>query len=209
MEVSRILIADDVAGTRGALKGLIESHEGWKVCGEAADGAEAVAQMAALAPDVVVLDLTMPRMNGFEAGKAIHAATPNIPLLLFTLHAVDVHMEARARAAGFMGAVSKSSFESILDGIEAVLAGKAFFSAPSSGASSPSGAAPGSAGTPPGGYSSGGSSAGPGNVGKAARSDLEPSAEPPTGTDATDTAMPSETKIGDASIPDGAVPESA
>jgi DNA-binding NarL/FixJ family response regulator len=125
--MSRILIADDIAGARKALKGLIESHEGWEICGEAADGVEAVTEAANLAPDLVVLDLAMPRMNGFEAGKAIHAATPNLPLLLFTLYTVDARMEALARAAGFMGAISKSSFESIITAIEALLEGKTFF----------------------------------------------------------------------------------
>jgi DNA-binding NarL/FixJ family response regulator len=125
--VSRILIADDSAPTRYALCRLIESHEGWEVCGEAADGADAVEQAARLTPDLVVLDLTMPHMNGFQAAEAIHAAAPDIPLLLFTLHTVDPAMVSKARSVGFKGAISKSSFETILHGIETVLAGTPFF----------------------------------------------------------------------------------
>jgi DNA-binding NarL/FixJ family response regulator len=148
--MSRILIADDSDGTRTALKRLVESHEGWSICGEACDGAKAVTETASLAPDLVVLDLTMPHRNGFQAAEAIHAATPNVPLLLFTLHSVDARMEAQARAAGFMGAVSKSAFEAILDGIEALLAGKTFFSDSSPASGPVPGSAPSSA-TPPGG----------------------------------------------------------
>jgi DNA-binding NarL/FixJ family response regulator len=125
----RILIADDSAPTRYALCRLIESHEGWEVCGEAADGADAVEQAARLVPDLVVLDLTMPNMNGFQAAEAIRASKPEIPLLLFTLHTVDPAMVAKAQSVGFNGAISKSSFESIVRGIETVLGGAPFFGA--------------------------------------------------------------------------------
>jgi chemotaxis response regulator CheB len=65
------------------------------------NGIEAVAQSAALNPDVVVLDLTMPRMNGFEAAPTIHAVAPKLPLLLFTQHTFVSHPEHEARNSEF------------------------------------------------------------------------------------------------------------
>ena len=80
----RILIADDSKYSRDALRQLLESHE-CEVCGEAEDGLSVVEKCAILKPDLVILDLNMPNLNGLDAGHAIHAANPGIPLLLFTL----------------------------------------------------------------------------------------------------------------------------
>jgi DNA-binding NarL/FixJ family response regulator len=76
----RILIADDEVLLRQALRSLIESHEGWEVCGEAEDGDEAVAKAAVLSPDAIILDLAMPRMDGFEVARHIRKAAPIYPL---------------------------------------------------------------------------------------------------------------------------------
>jgi len=73
----RILIADDQELERQGLRSLLESHEGWEVCGEAEDGDEAVAKAAALSPDAIILDLAMPRMDGLEAARHIHKAAPH------------------------------------------------------------------------------------------------------------------------------------
>jgi DNA-binding NarL/FixJ family response regulator len=67
--MARILIADDSPQILQALRKALEEHPEWEVCAEASNGIEAVAQPAALNPDVVVLDLTMPKMNGFEAAR--------------------------------------------------------------------------------------------------------------------------------------------
>ncbi len=67
--MARILIADDSSQILQAFRKALEEHPEWKVCGEASNGIEVVAQSAALNPDVVVVDLTMPRMNGFEAAR--------------------------------------------------------------------------------------------------------------------------------------------
>jgi DNA-binding NarL/FixJ family response regulator len=128
---SRILLVDDNPAALKAIREVLEGHGHWAVCGEAHDGVEAIALAASLSPDLVVMDLSMPRMNGIQAGQKIHAATPNIPLLLFTLHIVDARMEVQARAAGFMGATSKGSYDSIVNAIEALLSGKAWFPASS------------------------------------------------------------------------------
>jgi two-component system, LytTR family, response regulator AlgR len=65
----RILIADDDAAIRRLLRRLIESHADWSICGDAQDGQEAVGKASELGPDVIVLDLAMPLMNGFQAAR--------------------------------------------------------------------------------------------------------------------------------------------
>ena len=71
----RILIADDDAAIRRLLRRLIENHADWSVCGDAQDGKDAIGKAEELSPDVIVLDLAMPQMNGFQAARAITRAT--------------------------------------------------------------------------------------------------------------------------------------
>jgi DNA-binding NarL/FixJ family response regulator len=82
--MARILIADDSAASRRALRNLLEGND-WEVCGEAEDGLAAVEKAAILKPDLVILDFSMPKLNGLQAGHTIHTADPHVPLLLFTL----------------------------------------------------------------------------------------------------------------------------
>jgi len=130
----RIVIADDSPGIRRALRTILQEHPGWEICGEASDGLEAVSQTAELDPDLVILDLTMPNLDGFQAARAIHIAAPNLPLLLFTQHDIDAQMEREARDSGFGGAVNKGSSDLLIAGIESLLRGEPFFtSTPTSG----------------------------------------------------------------------------
>jgi two-component system, NarL family, response regulator NreC len=126
--MTRILIADDNPYVLDSIKKVIEEHPDWKVCGEAADGLEAVSKAAELTPDLVVLDLTMPNLNGFQAARAIHIAAPNIPILLYTQHLFDAHLEKEARNAGFSGAVTKGSGDALTAAIESLLRGEQHFS---------------------------------------------------------------------------------
>jgi DNA-binding NarL/FixJ family response regulator len=80
----RILLADDHEVIRLGVRRLIESEAGWEICGEAADGRTAVALAEKLVPDVIVLDLGMPELNGLEAARQIHRALPKTELLIFT-----------------------------------------------------------------------------------------------------------------------------
>lgn len=123
----RVLIADDDGAIRRLLSRLIESHSGWTVCAEARDGHEAVAKIAQLSPDVAVIDLAMPDMNGLQAGKEISEKKPGIPMLLLTVQQVSKELTAEARNAGFRGALSKNTGSEVVHAIEALLNNKTFF----------------------------------------------------------------------------------
>jgi DNA-binding NarL/FixJ family response regulator len=125
--VKQILIADDSPELLQCIRKAIEERADWKICGEASDGLEAVSRAAELTPDLVVLDLTMPNLNGFQAARAIHTAAPKIPLLLYTQHFFDTHLERQAREAGFSGAVTKGSSDSLTAAIESLLRGETYF----------------------------------------------------------------------------------
>ena len=84
----RLLIADDDSTVRGVIRTFVEA-DGYEVCGEAADGVEAIDRAAKLKPDLILLDLAMPRLNGAEAASILRRAMPKVPILLFTLYADD------------------------------------------------------------------------------------------------------------------------
>jgi DNA-binding NarL/FixJ family response regulator len=123
----QILIADDDAAIRRLLRRLIETHRGWKVCADARDGHEAVDKTAELKPDVVVLDLAMPDMNGFQAAKEISSKDPKVPMLLFTVQQVSKELSNEARNAGFRGALSKNTGSEVVRAIEVLLNHQNFF----------------------------------------------------------------------------------
>jgi chemotaxis response regulator CheB len=79
-----ILIVDDNAAIRSLLRDALQREVGWRVCGEAENGQDAVEKAKRLRPDVIVLDLSMPVMNGLEAGRTLTEALPAVPLVLFT-----------------------------------------------------------------------------------------------------------------------------
>jgi DNA-binding NarL/FixJ family response regulator len=81
----RILVGDDGDSVRNII-GLFLEHAGFEVCGEAADGVEAIEQAKKLKPDLIVLDLVMPRMNGAEAASVLSKMMPNVPVVLLTLY---------------------------------------------------------------------------------------------------------------------------
>jgi DNA-binding NarL/FixJ family response regulator len=103
----RILIVDDSAQIRRSLRWVIEQDLGWEVCGEAANGAEGVSAATELKPDVVVLDLSMPVMNGIEAARQLRKLMPETHLLVFTSYPAPCTEEA-ARSVGIEAFVAKS-----------------------------------------------------------------------------------------------------
>ena len=82
----RIVLADDHEIVRAGLRGIISQHEDWGVCGEAANGVEAVAKVVELKPDVVILDITMPVMSGLEAAIKIRQLAPSTKILMLSMH---------------------------------------------------------------------------------------------------------------------------
>jgi DNA-binding NarL/FixJ family response regulator len=83
---SKILIVDDSSAVRHSLRSSIEKHPDWVVCGEAENGKIALALVAELRPHLVILDLTMPVMNGLDAARAISRMAPGMPIIMFTMH---------------------------------------------------------------------------------------------------------------------------
>ncbi|HTS59489.1 MAG TPA: response regulator transcription factor [Terriglobales bacterium] len=117
---TRILIADDDAPVRQLLRRILEEHPGWLVCGEASNGRDAVAKAKQLSPDVVVMDLAMPQMNGLEAGREISKSS-HLHMLLLTVQEVSQELAREARKAGFQGAISKGKGTEVIPEIETLL----------------------------------------------------------------------------------------
>jgi DNA-binding NarL/FixJ family response regulator len=127
-KVIRILLADDHNVMRAGLKLLLESHPGFKVVSEASNGNQAVANATAVKPDVVVLDVAMPNLNGIEAAQRISAQLPQTAIIILSMHSDEGYV-LRALKSGARGYLLKDSAESdLIHAIKAVSEGKAYFS---------------------------------------------------------------------------------
>jgi two-component system response regulator NreC len=104
----RVLIVDDSAPIRGLIREFIELRPGLRVCGEAADGFEGVEKGLELKPDAIILDFSMPRMNGLQAALMLHQMSPETPLILFTMYQGQV-MDRLAQNVGISSVVSKTA----------------------------------------------------------------------------------------------------
>ena len=125
----RILLADDHDVVRRGLRGLLESQPGWQVCGEARTGREAVALAERLRPDVAVLDLSMPDLNGLEATRRIRKERPETEVLVFTMHQTEQLMR-EALLAGARGYLLKSdAAERLVAAVSTLAAHRPYFSA--------------------------------------------------------------------------------
>ncbi len=99
----RLLIVDDHDVVRTGVKALIAATDKWEVCGEAANGTEAIKKAKLLAPDVVLLDVNMPGMSGFDAAVEIRQAAPEVKVIFFSMHEIP----SVTRYTGVDGFVSK------------------------------------------------------------------------------------------------------
>jgi len=108
MVLKQILLVDDSDVIRVATRHFLERQPGFAVCGEAVDGQDAVEKAQELHPDLIILDLAMPRMNGLEAARELRAMMPAVPIILFTWYADAVQAED-ATEAGINVIVSKTN----------------------------------------------------------------------------------------------------
>ena len=126
MGMLRILIADDHAVVRRGVRAILESQPGWEVCGEVANGREAVEEVKRLKPDVVVLDVTMPELNGLEATRQILKDAPHTEVLILTMHSSEA-VAGEALRAGARGVVLKSDADhELVLAVEALRAHKPY-----------------------------------------------------------------------------------
>ncbi|MEJ2009189.1 MAG: response regulator transcription factor [Acidobacteriota bacterium] len=123
----RVLLADDNAPVRRSLRALLES-EGFKVVVEAADGEQAVSLAHIHRPDIILLDLSMPHLNGIEAARRIHSAIPGARSINLTVHR-DYHYVIQALEAGVSGYILKEhAGQDLAIGVLQVAEGKLFLS---------------------------------------------------------------------------------
>ena len=108
-----VLIVDDSAVVRHGLRELFKRESDFEVCGEAENGKEAIAKAQGLHPDLIVLDLSMPVMNGFDAARALKRLMPTVPLIMYSAFG-DKVAESQARLIGISEVVSKSEHASVL-----------------------------------------------------------------------------------------------
>jgi DNA-binding NarL/FixJ family response regulator len=125
----RILIADDHDIFRRGLRELLTSHSGWEVVGEARTGREAVALVEELKPEIVIMDISMPDLNGLEAVRRIHKAFPKVGILIMTLHFSD-QLLTDIVEAGARGYLMKSDADrDLISAVEALTTKRTFFTA--------------------------------------------------------------------------------
>jgi DNA-binding NarL/FixJ family response regulator len=128
--VIRILIADDHAVVAEGLRSLIDAQPDMRVVGLAVNGSEAARKVVEVQPDLVVMDNAMPELNGIEATRIIRRTSPQVRVLMLSMHSTTVHVQ-RAIEAGANGYVLKESVgRELLDAIRAVHAGRRYLSKP-------------------------------------------------------------------------------
>ena len=128
MEIIRLLIADDQTITRSGLQSLLALQADIQIVAEAQDGAEAIERAALLQPDVILMDLRMPGVNGIEATRRIHRSSPHIGILVLTVFEDDtsVFPAIRAGARGYL--LKNTGLDELVRAIRTVAGGGAIFS---------------------------------------------------------------------------------
>jgi two-component system response regulator NreC len=128
MRIVRILVADDHTLFRQGLRRVLQEQPGWEVVAEASDGAEAVRQAIDLEPDVAILDIAMPRLNGVDATRQIVRRLPNIRVLIVSMYSDEVFI-SQGLQAGAHGFLLKDSADTdLVRAVTDLVTGKSFFS---------------------------------------------------------------------------------
>jgi len=124
---TRILLVDDFPAVRSGLRTMLESRGDWEVIGEAGDGEQGLAQAKRFQPDIAVVDIGMPKMNGLTLTREIRRLLPRVEVLIVTDHD-SRHMRKEAQAAGARGYVVKSQAGShLLAAVQALSEHRVFF----------------------------------------------------------------------------------
>ena len=128
MSTLRILVADDHTLVRQGVRKILEAQPGWEVIAETGDGREAIREALERQPDVVLMDIAMPRLNGVEAVQQIVRRAPAVRVLILSMYADDAYV-TRAVRAGALGYLLKDSADiDLIRAVTAVSQGKSFFS---------------------------------------------------------------------------------
>ena len=128
MATLRILVADDHQVVRTGLRTLLESKAGWQVCAEAADGREAVEKARELQPDVAVLDIGMPLLNGVEATRQIRKVSPRTEILILTMHDSELMIQGVLDAGAHGYIVKDDADRNLLAAVESLRRHKPYLS---------------------------------------------------------------------------------
>jgi len=116
----RVLLVDDGAAARRIVRVLLEDNTGFEVCGEAENGREGIEKAQELRPDLIVMDLLMPVMNGMDAARAIRRIMPNVPIVLLSGQS-DLLTLNEARSVGISVVVSKTEMSMLVEAAREVL----------------------------------------------------------------------------------------
>ena len=116
-----ILIVDDSLPVRRMLRSFVESRTDFEVCGEAVNGVDAIEKARTLHPDLIVMDLSMPVMNGLEAGSVLKAMLPKVPIVMYTVHDAAA-MKEQALAAGVRAVIQKHDMDGLAGQLRELLA---------------------------------------------------------------------------------------
>ena len=124
----RILIADDHEIVREGLRAMIQRQPGWEVCGDASSGREVVAQAPALNPDIIVMDIGMPELNGLDATRQIKRALPNTEVLIFTANETEEIVRNVFKAGAKAYLLKSDANQHLVPAIEALCKHRTYFS---------------------------------------------------------------------------------
>jgi two-component system response regulator NreC len=128
MNPVRILIADDHEIVRAGLRAMIQQQPGWEVCGDVSTGREAVTQAPALKPDIIVMDIGMPELNGLDATRQIKSVLPNTEVLIFTANETEDIVRNVFKAGAKAYLLKSDASKHLIPAIEALCKHRTYFS---------------------------------------------------------------------------------